>query len=108
MSYALNALGIDVSHAQGRRVSGADERQYLFRVTDMHAFLVGSFGPPDESVENPDGASGSVNVFSTGARRTGPYGERTWWRIEKPALERNTQVAAIVRRRKDGRVCGSR
>ena len=29
-----------------------------------------------------DGASGNVNVFSTGAKRFGPFGERTWWRIE--------------------------
>lgn len=53
MSYALNSSGVDVSHAQGKRVSGADKRQYLFRVSDMHAFLIGAFGPADESVENP-------------------------------------------------------
>ncbi|PUZ25395.1 hypothetical protein DCC81_13955 [Chitinophaga parva] len=49
-----------------------------------------------------DNASGEVNVFSTGAKRIGAYGERTWWRIEKPALMRNGNVKAIIRRRIDG------
>lgn len=32
------------------------------------------------------GASGNVNAFAFGAERFGQYGERTWWRIEKPIL----------------------
>jgi RHS repeat-associated protein len=49
-----------------------------------------------------DGASGTVNAFSTGAKRFGPFGERTWWRIEKPALLNNPNVDAIMRRTKEG------
>lgn len=38
------------------------------------------------------GASGDINVFNTSANRYGEWGERTWWRIEKPILERNNSV----------------
>lgn len=31
-------------------------------------------------------AKGNVNAFTFGAKRMGPYGERTWWRIEQPIL----------------------
>ncbi|MCD9583286.1 hypothetical protein ACE1MK_13275 [Tenacibaculum maritimum] len=49
-----------------------------------------------------DGASGDVNVFSTGAKRFGPFGERTWWRIEKKALLKNSSIKNIFRRKQDG------
>jgi len=49
-------------------------------------------------------ASGTVNVFSTGAKEIGDYGQRTWWRIEKPALLKNSKVIKIVRRNKDGTI----
>ncbi|WP_224240704.1 DUF6531 domain-containing protein [Hyalangium gracile] len=52
-----------------------------------------------------EGASGQVSVFSTWAKRIGDYGERTWWRIEKPALQRNPNVTGIVRRRRNGQPC---
>lgn len=54
-----------------------------------------------------EGASGNVNVFSTGAKRFGPYGERMWWRVEKSALLANRNVSSIVRRRIDGGVVGT-
>jgi RHS repeat-associated protein len=57
------------------------------------------------SVRFAQGASGEVSVFSTGATRMGAWGERTWWRIERPALETNPSVTKIVRRRKDGTPC---
>ncbi len=51
-------------------------------------------------------ASGEVTVFSTGTTRHRADGTlRTWWRIEKPALEANPNVTRIVRRRIDGDVC---
>jgi RHS repeat-associated protein len=52
-----------------------------------------------------EGASGEVNVFSTGTKKASLYGERTWWRIEKPILAMNPKVTAIIRRRIDGDVC---
>jgi len=57
------------------------------------------------SVRFAQRATGDVNVFSTGATRFGPYGERTWWRIEKPALDANPDVTSITRRRIDGNPC---
>ena len=49
-----------------------------------------------------ESASGDINVFSTGAKRFGPFGERTWWRIEKPELLKNKNVGTIFRRKKSG------
>ena len=49
-----------------------------------------------------DGASGEVNVFSTGATRFSPFSERTWWKIERDALMKNSAVRRITRRKKDG------
>ncbi len=49
-----------------------------------------------------DAASGEAHVFSTGAKRFGDYGERTWWRIEKPALLKNSKVKGINRLKRDG------
>lgn len=58
------------------------------------------------SLRFAQGASGEVNVFSTGSRRMNPWGNlRTWWRVERPALLRNPDVDRIVRRRKDGAPC---
>ncbi|MDG9672354.1 RHS domain-containing protein, partial [Hahella sp. CR1] len=47
-------------------------------------------------------ASGDINVFNTGANRFGQWGERTWWRIEKPVLLKNESVTSVARRKKDG------
>lgn len=55
-----------------------------------------------------DGASGTINVFSTGAKKMNAWGSlRTWWRVELPALRANPRVSGITRRRKDGGVCGT-
>ena len=58
------------------------------------------------SLRFAQGASGDVNVFSTGATRIGPFGMRTWWRVEQPALQSNSAVTSITRRRLDGNACG--
>ena len=59
-----------------------------------------------ESLRFAQGASGTVDVFSTGARRVNDWGiTRTWWRVEKPALDANPRVTEITRRRKDGSPC---
>ena len=42
-------------------------------------------------------------MFSTGASRFGPHGERTWWKIEKPALLDNSSVNKVTRMKKDGK-----
>jgi len=48
-------------------------------------------------------ASGDLAAFSTGAKRENDYGSiRTWWRVEKPALENNTSVSSVTRMKIDG------
>ncbi|GEM56366.1 hypothetical protein B0A58_00200 [Flavobacterium branchiophilum NBRC 15030 = ATCC 35035] len=49
-------------------------------------------------------AKGEINVFDEGAERYGPYGERTWWRVEKPILEANKNVSGIKYRNNDGSI----
>lgn len=47
-------------------------------------------------------ASGDLNAFSTGATRYGDYGDRTWWRMEKPILQNNDAVKSVTRLKVDG------
>ncbi|MCK6394605.1 MAG: DUF637 domain-containing protein [Zoogloea sp.] len=47
------------------------------------------------SVRFANGASGNVNTFAKGATQFGPYGERTWWRLEQPALQANPNITNI-------------
>jgi hypothetical protein len=42
-----------------------------------------------------NGASGHINVFNKGATQFGPFGERTWWSVEKPLLDLNSNVTKI-------------
>jgi hypothetical protein len=46
-----------------------------------------------------DGASGEAYVFKDGAKPFGQYGERTWWRIEQPAIDANANVTTPGHRR---------
>jgi len=47
------------------------------------------------SVRFANGASGNVNTFAKGVARSGPFGERTWWKSELPALQSNPNVTKI-------------
>ena len=70
----------------GNSMSGADAKD----VWDM------------ASKKFAESASGEVHVFSTGATRYSPFGERTWWKIEKPTLLNNPEVTKITRMKIDG------
>ncbi|WP_338865646.1 DUF6531 domain-containing protein [Myxococcus stipitatus] len=80
---------------------------------DLHLFEPGSPVTKAEAAQIWDAASlrfaqeasGTVNVFSTGATRMGAFGERTWWRVERKALLANPRVRGIVRRRRNGKRC---
>lgn len=54
MSYVLNMTGFQI-HKSSRysSVSGADRRQYLYKVPDMMAYLEQVFGKPDKTVMSP-------------------------------------------------------
>jgi hypothetical protein len=68
MSYTLNYSGIPITHGAWASVSGADKRQYIYRVSDMLKFLVSTFGKPDRTLKNPKPADFSkdkgILVFS--------------------------------------------
>lgn len=54
MSYVLNQIGLPI-HKNTRygSVSGADGRQYLYRIGDMMDYLEHLFGKPDKKVTAP-------------------------------------------------------
>ncbi|CAN7213450.1 type VI secretion system amidase effector protein Tae4 [Acidovorax sp. LjRoot117] len=54
MSYVLNMTGFPIPKGQSyKSVSGADGQQYLYRVSEMMAYLEKTFGRPDKSVRAP-------------------------------------------------------
>ena len=53
MSYSLLHSGVIIGQGKWAAVSGADKKQYIFRVDDMKKFLQASFGKPDKTVVNP-------------------------------------------------------
>lgn len=53
MSYILNSSGIVIPKLPGATVSGADKRQYFFRVPDVISFLIREWGKPDLIVKTP-------------------------------------------------------
>jgi len=64
MSYILNEAGLAVPTVRGQTVSGADKRQYFFRVRDLIGFLRQRWGNPDIVKFPPAGAfSGQKGVI---------------------------------------------
>ncbi len=49
MSYCLNYSGLPVSRIEGQTVTGADHKNYIFRVKQMVSFLSDQLGAPDIS-----------------------------------------------------------
>lgn len=47
ISYILNQSGMNIPKTPGQTVSGADNRQYFFRVRNLVAFLEERWGQPD-------------------------------------------------------------
>lgn len=54
MSYVLNSTGFPIpkSHSYAS-VSGADQKQYIYRVGDMTSYLERTFGTPDKVAKSP-------------------------------------------------------
>jgi hypothetical protein len=54
MSYVLNVTGFPIAKtSQYAMVSGADNRQYIYRVGDMMNYLERTFGKPDKTIKSP-------------------------------------------------------
>ncbi len=53
MSYCLNHAGVRITRGMWKTVSGADGRQYIYRVADLIRFLKHAFGAPDKTVKSP-------------------------------------------------------
>lgn len=61
MSYVLNCAGVVIPYIRGRTVSGADKRQYFFRVKDLIAFLQLRWGKPEVIAYPPSGGGALAN-----------------------------------------------
>jgi hypothetical protein len=59
MSYILNEAGMHLPRIPEQTVSGADKRQYFFRVKNLIAFLGRQWGKP-QVVEYPPSGGGSL------------------------------------------------
>jgi len=59
MSYILNHSGLVIPKISGQTVSGADHRQYFYRVRDLIAFLKQRWGNP-ETVNYPPSGGGTL------------------------------------------------
>ncbi|KVU54197.1 cytoplasmic protein [Burkholderia ubonensis] len=59
MSYILNHAGLIIPAIRGQTVSGADKRQYFFRVKDLIAFLEQRWGKP-EIIKYPPSGGGTL------------------------------------------------
>ena len=54
ISYVLNMTSFPIQKStQYAMVSGADNRQYIYRVSDMMSYLERTFGKPDKTVKSP-------------------------------------------------------
>jgi hypothetical protein len=53
MSYTLNHSGISIGGGPWKTVSGADGKQYIYRLSDLRAFLLHTFGRPDKTIKHP-------------------------------------------------------
>ncbi len=53
MSYSLNYSGNTIPRGVWKTVTGADGKQYIFRVSDLLVFLNQEFGKPDKTIKNP-------------------------------------------------------
>ncbi len=60
MSYILNQSGIFIPATGSKTVTGADKRNYFFRVPDVINFLKQVWGKPDSIVPYPPAGGGSA------------------------------------------------
>ena len=60
MSYILNYSGLKIPPVRGQTVSGADHRQYFFRVSDLIKFLTEKWGHPDLIAPHPQPDNGAL------------------------------------------------
>lgn len=60
MSYILNQSGLPIPAVPGKTVSGADKKNYFFRVPDVINFLTQRWGKPDLIIAYPPPGGGPL------------------------------------------------
>lgn len=81
MSYSLNQSGIAISKGTWKSVSGADGKQYIYRVSDLTRFLSQRLGSPDKTVHSPKPSdfAGMKGILVFGVRWNDATGHATLW-----------------------------
>ncbi|WP_377124804.1 T6SS effector amidase Tae4 family protein [Mucilaginibacter antarcticus] len=67
LSRALNYSGAEIPVlSNGKTMKGADNKNYIFRVSDMYAYLKKVFGEPTEKITNPSALVGKSAMSGKG------------------------------------------
>ncbi len=61
MSYILNKSGVAIPALKGQTVTGADGKNYFFRVKDVITYLTQRWGKPDLIMQYPPSGGGAVS-----------------------------------------------
>lgn len=60
LSHMLNKAGHKIPRQRNKTVSGGDKTQYFYRVADMEAYLIKTYGEPDINID--DGTANSFDL----------------------------------------------
>ena len=90
MSYCLNYSGLPVSKIDGQTVTGADHKNYIFRVRQMVSFISDQLGKPDISkgpAATRSDFSGKKGIIAFGVPFADASGHVTLWDGQQAADE---------------------
>ncbi len=82
MSYILNYSGVSIPRLPDGTITGADHKNYIFRVADIKAFLPQRFGAPDIAKDSTAGAAdfaGRKGIIAFDVQFTDASGHVTLW-----------------------------
>lgn len=90
MSYCLNNSGMPIPKIEGQTVTGADNKNYIYRVRQMEAFIRERFGSPDIN-KGPEATradfAGKQGIIAFGVPFSDASGHVTLWNGQKAADE---------------------
>lgn len=90
MSYCLNNSGVPIAKIAGQTVTGADDKNYIYRVRQMEAFIGERFGSPDISKGSQAiraDFAGKKGIIAFGVPFSDASGHVTLWNGQQAADE---------------------
>jgi hypothetical protein len=83
MSYVLNSTGVNIPKSPlWKSVTGADNKNYIYQVEGMRAFLLQTFGEPDidrGATARPEDFKGKKGIIIFDVHFTDASGHATLW-----------------------------